>query len=141
MTRQREETGGTKAGLGYFLLVFFFGFIFGTIRSIAAAPVIGEFAAVLVELPFMLLVSWFGCKWIIQAFAVPGRVAARLKMGLVAFVVLLGAEALLAVLLLNLSLAQHLAQYLNSATQLGLSGQILFALFPLIQLRKRENIH
>ncbi len=140
MTQQREGLGGTRAGLAYFLLVFLVGFIFGIVRGVAVAPVIGEFAAVLIELPFILLVSWFGCTWITHAFAVPGRVAIRLNMGLVAFLLLLCAEALLSVFFLNLSLSEHFMQYMNPATQLGLSGQILFALFPLIQIRRRENV-
>lgn len=102
-------------------------------------PVIGEIGAVVVELPFMLLVSWVSCKWVIRVFVVPRCMLPRITMGLTAFFLLLCAEALLSVFLLNLSLSQHFALYLHVTAQLGLLGQIAFALFPLVQTWAASN--
>ncbi|MGJ5621544.1 hypothetical protein [Sulfitobacter sp. MF3-043] len=134
MTAPPAMIAGARAGMSYFMLVFSFGFVLGTIRSLTVAPAVGEFKAVLIELPFMLLVSWFVSRWIIHSFSVPKHVITRVTMGLTAFALLLCAEALLSVFLMNLRLLQHLALYLEPKAQLGLLGQIAFAIFPLLQL-------
>ncbi len=139
MTDQRAGLSAAKAGLVYFLMVFTVGFLLGTIRTLMIVPVIGEFGAVLVELPFMLLVSWVSCKWVIRVFVVPRCMLPRVTMGLTAFLLLLCAETLLSVFLLNLSLSQHFALYLHVTAQLGLLGQIAFALFPLVQTWAASN--
>lgn len=139
MTARRAVTGGASAGLAYFLLVFSIGFILGTIRTLAVAPAIGDFKAVLIELPFMLLVSWFACRWVIHRLAAPKSVLPRATMGLAAFILLLCAEAMLSVFLLKLSLPQHFALYFEPTIQLGLLGQMAFALFPLLQLGRAKS--
>jgi hypothetical protein len=122
-----------KAGIAYFAIVFAAGFLLGTLRVMALAPLFGETAAVLLELPVMLAVSWVACRWSVRKFAVPPQPAPRLLMGASAFVLLMIAEALLAIILFKQSPAQFLAGFGHLAGQLGLAGQLAFAAMPAIE--------
>ena len=62
-----------KAGVLYFLGVFALGFILGAIRIFFLVPYSGPVVAVLVELPFILLVSWFFCRFLTRRFTVPAE--------------------------------------------------------------------
>lgn len=126
------------AGLVYFVTVFAAGFALGTLRVLVLAQSLGETASVILELPLILLISWFACRWIVVRFAVPATFPARFVMGLVALSLLLAAEAMLGIYGFGRTLAEHLARYANTPELLGLAGQILFALFPLL-LRFRET--
>jgi hypothetical protein len=123
-----------KSGCVYFLLVFVVGFALGTVRALFLAPLFGEMFAVSIELPIILLVSWLICRALIERFAVPATVTARALMGAIALALLLGAEVLLSLLLLGQSITQHLELYQSAEGLTGLAGQIVFALFPGIQL-------
>lgn len=125
------------AGLAYFTIVFAAGFMLGTLRVMWLAPMLGEIMAVLLELPLMLAVSWLSCTWLVRRFAVPPQAAARLGMGAIAFTCLMLAEALLAVTLFGQSLQQFLSGFQNTQAQLGLAGQLAFALIPLLQAARR----
>ena len=46
---------GLTLALAYFLIVFGAGFLLGTIRVLLLLPVLGERAAELLEMPFMLI--------------------------------------------------------------------------------------
>ena len=121
------------AGLAYFTLVFAAGFALGTARVLVLLPRVGETTAVLLELPLILTVSWFTCRWVIARLALSGDMRARLTMGGVAFALLMIAEAALGVIGFGRPLTEHLAQYLRPAAMLGLLGQLVFAAFPAVQ--------
>lgn len=129
----RSLMRATLAGLAYFGVVFAAGFALGTLRVLVLAPKLGGSAAVLVELPIILAVSWVACRWLITHFDVPKKLTARLIMGGLAFTVLLIAEMSISVLGFGRTLSTHLEQYRQLSTLIGLAGQILFALFPIIQ--------
>lgn len=122
-----------KAGLVYFVLVFAAGFALGTIRVLFLVPAVGETAAVLVETPIMLSISWIACRYIIRRFGVPPVPGDRLIMGAFAFALLMIAEIGVAWLLGRRSVSAYLAHYLTLAGALGLAGQLAFAAFPLLQ--------
>ena len=82
----------TEAGAIYAIVVFLIGFILGTIRVLLFTPRLGETTAVIIEAPIMLGASWFVCRWCVDRLDVGRTVAARLLMGLVAFLVLMSAE-------------------------------------------------
>lgn len=124
-----------KAGLLYFLLAFAAGFALGTIRVLFLVPAIGETAAVLVELPIMLTVSWIACRFVVDRLHVPPVASARAAMGIFAFVLLMIAEMGVAWLLGRRSVSAYLAHYVTLAGALGLVGQLAFAAFPVLQLR------
>jgi hypothetical protein len=58
-------------------------------------------------------------------------------MGGTAFVLLMLAEASLSIALFGRTIAEHLALYAHADHQLGLAGQIAFALIPTVQVRHR----
>jgi hypothetical protein len=120
-----------RAGFVYFIVVFAVGFALGTLRYLVIIPAIGELAAVALELPVMLVVSWLACGAILRSFALPARLGVRLVMGVTAFSLVMAAEAALAVFGFGRTLAVYLQSYETSAGLLGLGGQLLFAALPL----------
>jgi len=126
---------GLGAGTLYFAAVLSLGFVLGTLRVLVLLPRMGEVAAVAIELPVMLALSWFIAGALIRRCRVPARAGARLIMGGVALVLLLLAEAVLGGLGFGQSLAQHLGHYLTPAGALGLAGQGVFGLIPWLRLR------
>lgn len=126
-------------GLAYFVVVFAAGFVLGALRVMLLVPWLGETAAVLLELPIMLAVSWIACGWVIARVGVSGLRSARVLMGLVAFTVLMLAEFGLSVLALGRTPAEHLNLYLQVPTLLGLAGQLAFAAFPVVQGSREQG--
>lgn len=96
-------------------------------------------AAVLAELPIMLALSWFACRLIVQQFAVPPQIAPRLIMGVTAYILLVAAEAAVALTLFGQSGAQFLQGFTRLPGELGLAGQIAFAILPLIEGLKHKR--
>ncbi|MCE9597583.1 MAG: hypothetical protein K8S54_06405 [Spirochaetia bacterium] len=119
-----------KAGLAYFAVVFFAGFVFGTIRVLLLIPHLGEVTAVCLELPIMIALSWFVCRSICRRFAVH-KLKHRAATGLLAFLFLMAAEAGLGVA--TRPVEAVLSSFVSTPGLLGLAGQVLFALFPLVQ--------
>ena len=125
-----------KAGILYFAIVFAAGFVLGTLRVFILLPLTGELAAVALELPVMLIISWLACRRLVARFSVPAMVSHRLAMGVLAFCLLILAEVGLSVLAFNRSGAEYLALLQTAPGLLGLAGQIAFGLFPLVRLKK-----
>ncbi|MEQ9814759.1 MAG: hypothetical protein RLO50_18425 [Azospirillaceae bacterium] len=121
------------AGGAYFALVFVAGFALGLARVLVLAPVLGETAAVVIELPVILTAAWLACGWLVRRLHVPRRWPSRVWMGGVAFTLLMAAEALLGTLGQGAGLAAHIEGYAQTPRLIGLGGQVLFALFPLIR--------
>ena len=122
-----------RAGALYFALVFAAGFVLGVVRTLILAPRLGAVAAVAVELPVMLAVSWLAAGWAISRLAIAGRPADRLAMGAVGFVLLIAAEVALSSAL-GSPPAAYLASFSRPEGALGLAGQLAFALVPWIRL-------
>lgn len=129
-------TTAFRAGAAYFALVFALGFALGTLRVLVLARLIGELGAVALELPVMLLASWAICRWLIRRLRVATNVPARVTMGATAFALLMVAELGLSVWVFENNLATHLGHYATLRGALGLAGQVVFALLPVLQLRK-----
>jgi hypothetical protein len=121
------------AGAIYFGVVFAAGFALGAVRVTLLVPAVGEPVAVALELPLLLLWSWWTCGWCLRRFAVPASVAARALMSSVAFALLMAAEIALDAALNGRDLAAHFARYGSTTALVGLAGQLLFALFPLLR--------
>lgn len=128
-------TSALKAGFGYFAAVFMAGFLLGVARTLLIAPRTGDLAAVALELPLILAVSWVACGWAIRRHDVASESAARLVMGLTSFILLMAAELAVSTLIAGRSLDQHLALYRTAPVLLGLCGQLVYAALPLIRLR------
>ena len=123
-----------RAGLIYFAIVFAIGFVLGAVRTLSLEPLLGDLVAVLVELPFMLAAAWLTCGWVIRHLRLPHGLPARLIMGGTAFGLLILSEYGLARFMSGQGIAEFFANWGTTyAGVVGLVGQILFALFPLIR--------
>ncbi|MEO1135008.1 MAG: hypothetical protein AAFW68_00180 [Pseudomonadota bacterium] len=123
-----------KAGILYFGIVFLVGFLLGIVRILFLVPQFGETFAVLTEIPFILGASWLVCGFVVRRLSVEAQFSSRLTMGVCAFGLLMIAEILLGVIGFGRTLDQQLAAFVSEAGFLGLAGQILFGLFPVLRL-------
>ncbi|WP_296677374.1 hypothetical protein [Novosphingobium sp.] len=124
------------AALAYWAWVFAAGFVLGTLRTLWVAPRTGLLAAVLLELPAMLLVSFAAARAVLRRYSVT-RTGEALALGVLAFVLLLLAEAALAVLLGGQGAAQWARLLAAPPGAVGLAGQMVFALLPWALVRWR----
>jgi hypothetical protein len=120
-------------GALYAIVVFLIGFILGTIRFLLVAPHLGETTAVILEAPMILAASWFVCRWCVDRLDVRRAVPARSLMGLAAFLVLMSAEVGLGAVF-GRSLVDQLATYRSAPGAIGLGAQVIFAMFPVVQI-------
>lgn len=131
---KRGATTGAKAGLVYFAIVYAAGFALGTVRVLVVAPALGDFAAMLVELPIMLAASWFACGFVLRRCAVPQ--AARATMAATSLALLLLAELGTGVFAFGQTPEAAVARMFAPGNWLGLAGQLLFVAFPLLRQRR-----
>ena len=125
-------TAAFKAAALYVVMVFAAGFVLGTLRVLVVEPAFGPVIAVLLELPVLLVISWLVCTRIVGWFSIPATTIDRLAMGALAFGLLMIIETLFG-LAFGRPVSEQLSAYATLAGQLGLAGQIGFALVPLIQ--------
>jgi hypothetical protein len=124
----------------YAAIVFAFGFALGAVRTLFVTPVTGEFVAVLIEIPVMLVLSW-----IVAARIFPGRGLAPgqgIEIGLTSFLLLQMAESLLFGAFGPYTYVDNVLYYLGDlspARLAGLIGQILFAAIPFIQIARSPS--
>ena len=121
-------------GTFYVATVFAAGFVLGVLRTLVLVPLLGALWAVLFELPVILTIAWLVCARILRRWPLTPSAAAR--MGAVAFSLLMLVEASMSNLLAGRSLMEHLALYAELPHQLGLAGQLAFAVLPWIQARR-----
>ena len=124
-----------RAACLYASLVFAAGFVLGTVRTLWIAPALGHTLAVAAELPLMLAWSWVACGLAIARTHIPPVASRRIVMGAAALTLLLLAELLLAVTLGGVTPSEYAASYRTLPVQMGLAGQVLFALMPLLHHR------
>ena len=122
-----------KAGVTYCAIVYLAGFVLGTLRVILIAPRIGATAAVVLETPIILAVSWFAARWCIAALSVSNALVGRLLMGGVGFCLLIAGEFGLSLFVFVCSWDDTLATFLSLLGVIGLFAQVLFGLLPLTQ--------
>jgi hypothetical protein len=132
-------TRSAGAGIVYALLVFLAGFILGVVRVLGLVPIVGEVVAVAMELPVILAFAWLACRWVTRRLGVPQTIRARLVMGAAALFVILGADVLVGLLLAGQPPASIAARYATAAGIAGLAGQLLFAAFPILQIRSQRR--
>lgn len=125
-----------KAGMLYCLVVFAAGVVLGEVRILWVTPLAGEVVAVMLEAPIMLAITWYACGLVVERMEISQQFFDRLAMGGVALVLLICAEAAIAVLGGGRSLKEYFGDYARSAILLGLVVQVAFAVFPLLQKRR-----
>ena len=126
-----------KAALFYFACVFAIGFALGVVRVLVLAPWMGELPAVCIEIPLLLTAAWHLCRRAIRRFDVGPVPAQRIVVCALAFGLLLAAEFCLATFAFGRSPANYFADLQTLPGMLGLAAQVLFGLFPLLQLERR----
>ncbi|MFN2099001.1 hypothetical protein [Altererythrobacter sp. MF3-039] len=124
-----------RAGAAYWGLIFGLGFILGTLRVLWLAPLVGETAAALIEIPVILGASWLAARWLVARFDIR-RGGEALAMGALAFALLMAAELVLGVTLFAMSAGEWLASIAQAPGLYGLIGQVVFALMPWVVVRQ-----
>ena len=118
------------AASAYFLALFAVGFVLGTVRVLVAEPRLGRLVATLIELPVMLTIAYFACRWAIRRWHVVRHPIARWGMVLWFMILLLSFETVLGMVLFGRTVADQLAAMTAPAGLLGLSAQVIAALLP-----------
>ena len=117
-------------GAIYFAIVFAVGFALGTLRVLAVAPATGAVIAVLLEAPIMIGVSWIVARSLLRNRRFGAGECAL--MGGFAFGLLMAAECTLAIILFDQSAAGWAAALVTPLGLIGLSGQVVFGIIPLL---------
>ena len=116
----------------YVATVFAAAFALGVLRVLVVAPRLGELAAVALEVPVVLGLSWAVAGRVLRRRPLP-RPGQRLAMGGLAFAVLMLAEMVLGITLFGRTMAGILAAMTTLPGLIGLAGQIGFALVPALR--------
>lgn len=119
-----------KAAFAYVFPVFAAAFVIGAVRVTLVAPAVGPLAAVALEVPLVLALSWGMAGRVLRRWPLNNR--QRLAMAGLAFTVLMLME-LATALAFGQTVAQFLSAMTTPAGALGLAGQIGFALIPLFR--------
>jgi hypothetical protein len=122
-----------RPALAYVAPVFAAAFAFGALRVTLIAPAIGPLAAVALEVPLVLALSWVVAGRVLRRWPMSGGQA--LGMGATAFLILMLAEFTLARLLQGQTPAAYASTFATAPGALGLAGQIGFALIPALWVR------
>jgi hypothetical protein len=133
----KNSVSAIRLGALYAALVFLAGFLLGTLRVLVIAPLWGDLAAVLIELPLILGLSWlvFGAL----ARRQNPLVSSGLWMvSITAFIVLIGLEVALSAFITEGGVRAFLANWQTVPGAIGLLGQVGFALIPLIHPAARN---
>jgi phosphoglycerol transferase MdoB-like AlkP superfamily enzyme len=117
-----------QPALAYFLPVFAAAFAFGALRVTLIAPEIGALAAVALEVPLILGLSWLVAGRVLRRW--PQTRPRALALGALAFLILMAAEFALAFALSGQTPAAYAATFATAPGALGLLGQIGFGLIP-----------
>ncbi len=125
------------ASTTFFLALFALGFALGTVRVLLVAPRFGQLAATFAEVPLMLIAAFFSCRWAIRHWQVPCTFAIRWAMVLQFLALLFAFETLLGAALFGRTAGDQWEALATPAGLLGLSAQIVAALFPVI-IGRRE---
>lgn len=136
------------AAFRYFILVFMLGALLGTVRQVVVAPLLGMDWGLAIEVPVMVLACVATAYHAMSYHRVsdPGQAIA---MGALAFIMLIAAEATLALALLGQNLKAWLVANVSYPGWIGLAGQVAFACIPpllsltggLARLHRRRGKH
>jgi hypothetical protein len=119
-----------RLGVIYFAIVFTVAFALGVLRVLFISPAIGSFAAVLLEVPLVLGVSWVVAKRLLGHYRLDATEC--VFMGGFAFGLLMAAECILAVAVFDQSAKEWAMALVTPVGLIGLSGQFAFGLMPLL---------
>ena len=121
-------------GLLYFAVVFTFAFATGAARVLVVAPRIGPTAAVLLEVPILILASWIVARRMLRNR--PLTLPQRAAMGATAFILTLASEAALSAIMRGQGVRDWAITLATPLGLVGLIGQIAFAAMPMVVRRR-----
>ncbi len=120
-----------KAGFAYFLIVYGFGFVLGTVRTLWIVPQLGARSAEMLELPLMIGISAVTARWLVRRYGiVPPN--GRSVMGATAFVLLVAAEFATAWVVRGVTPVEDISSRDPISGTLFLIAIVLFALMPVL---------
>jgi len=119
-----------RAAAVYFGIVFGAGFLLAMVRVPFLVPRLGERVAELVEMPFMLVAIFLAAGYVARKYRtiVSGR--GWLVVGVLALVLMLAAELMLAVVLADRSVGDYIAGRDPVSGGVYLGALVVFALMP-----------
>ena len=124
-------------GLLYYAAVFAIAFALGIARALVINQYAGASAAVLLEVPVVIVLSWLIAHHLLKrnSFSLSQSVA----MGVTAFVLTMASEVVLARLLRGQSATEWMSNIVTPIGLVGLAGQIAFALMPMLVVERRNQ--
>jgi hypothetical protein len=120
-----------NAAASYFGIVFGAGFLFGAVRVPLLVPRLGVRTAELLEMPLMFVVIVLAASFVVRRFALPADAWTRAATGLLALLMVMAAELLLAVALQGLTPAAYLASRDPVSGGVYLALLVVMAAMPL----------
>jgi hypothetical protein len=127
--------------IAVFAAVFAVGFVLGVVRVLWLVPAIGERSAELAEMPVMVATSGVVAWWLVRRCRCGARAA--FVGGVLALVLLAGAELTLVLGVRGLTLQQYVASRDPAAGSAYVAALLLFMLAPAVAawcLRGREQV-
>jgi len=126
--------------------MFMAGFAMGTIRQGILVPIVGETLAVLMEIPFMLVICWALSKHCLTSYYLSKCLLLWRDeytdvdtIGITSFITLLMLETFLSITVFHASLNDVQEGFSTTNGRLGLCAQLLAASFPIIQLPRQDD--
>ena len=129
-----------RAALVYFALVFGVGFLLGLIRVPFVVPRIGERYAELAEMPLMFVAIYFASRYVFRRFGEKTDLAGLIAVGVIALLLLVGAELLLAVVLAGRGIGEYISRRDPVSGSVYLVMLTVFAAMPWLQARQRAQL-
>lgn len=120
------------AGAAYFLLLFAVGFALGTLRVLFVVPRIGQFFAVIAEMPLMLIAAFFICRWAVRHWHVPPAATIRWGMVIWFLALLITFETMLSLTLFGRTIDEQWVAFGTPPGLVGLLAQCIAALLPVL---------
>lgn len=126
------------AAITYFAMVFSVGFILGIVRVFLLVPSLGEQSAELLELPVMIVVSYFSAQFVVQQYSISTR-QSGLTLGAISLTVLLAAEFTLALAVRDISIVEYLHTRNTLSGYVYALSLVLYGIFPLVSVLIEER--
>ena len=123
-----------QAGALYFALVFGAGFVLGSIRVPFLVPRLGERIAELLEAPVMLAVIFFASRHVVRRYALAA--SASIAVGLLALLLLVAAELVLAVTISGRSVSGYISSRDPVSGSVYLASVLVYAALPWLHARR-----
>ena len=129
-----------RAALVYFARVFGVGFLLGLIRVPFVVPRIGERYAELAEMPLMFVAIYFASRYVLRRFGEKTYLAGLIAVGVIALLLLVGAELLLAVVLAGRGIGEYISRRDPVSGSVYLVMLMVFAAMPWLQARQQAPL-